>query len=301
MNLQQLRHFVALSEAGTFTRAAERIHLTQPALSRSIAQFEAELGLKLIDRVGKKNEITAFGRIVLEHARHVLFEADELARAVDLQREGGGGQLRIGLGSAPSALLAGPLLAYATRQQRRLRLMLTRGVVPQQVAALRERSLDMLVVESRAVLPTADLQIEVLAPLRVGFLARRGHPLARRKQLSFDDVSRYPLASTLFSDAQARALVARYGARAHPEQSLSLSCEDIASMIDGVAVSDAVYLGVLAPARVRIEAQELVELPVQPDMEPSQFAIVRLAGRSTPPAFRMVRDLVRERMRDGRT
>ena len=298
MNLQQLRHFVALAEAGTFTRAAERIHLTQPALSRSIAQFEAELGLRLVDRIGKKNEITAFGRMVLEHARHVVFEADELARIVALQRGGAGGQIRIGLGSTPSAMLAAPLLAYATRQQRRFRLTLARGPIPQQVTALRERSLDMLVVESSAVPPTPDLQLEILQPLRTGFLARRGHPVARRKRLSFSDVASYPLASTLFAEAQARKLIAHYGPRAHPDESLSLVCEDIASLIDCVASTNAIYLGVLAPARDEVAAGMLVELSVKPEREPSQFAMVRLPGRSEPPALSAIRDIIRKQMRD---
>jgi DNA-binding transcriptional LysR family regulator len=299
MNLQQLRHFVALAETGTFTRAAERIRLTQPALSRSIAQFEAELGLKLIDRIGKKNEITAFGRAVLEHARHVLFEADELTRVVAMQRGGAGGQIRIGLGSTPSAVLAAPLLDYATRQQRKLRLTLARGPVPQQVTALRERSLDMLVVESSAVPPTPDLQLEILPPLRVGFLARRGHPAARRKQLSFSDIASYPLASTFRSEAQARKrLIANYGPRAHPDESFSLVCEDIASLIGCVASTNAIYLGVLAPAREKIGAKILVELLVKPERDPSQFAIVRLYGRSEPPALSPIRDIIREQMRD---
>ncbi|WP_420966288.1 LysR family transcriptional regulator [Bradyrhizobium sp. B120] len=298
MNLQKLRHFVALAEAGTFTRAAERIHLTQPALSRSIAQLEAELGLKLIDRIGKKNEITAFGRAVLEHARHVVFEADELSRVVAMQRGGAGGRIRVGLGSTPSAVLAAPLLAYATRQQRRLRLTLARGPIPQQVTALRERRLDMLVVESSSIPPTSDLSLEILPPLRVGFLARRGHPAARRKRLSFSDVALYPLASTIHSEAQTRGLIANYGPRAHPDESLTIVCEDIASMIDCVVSTNTVYFGIVAPAREKIEAKLLVELPVRPEIKPSLFAIVRLPGRSEPPALSAIRDIVYKQMRD---
>jgi hypothetical protein len=101
----------------------------------------------------------------------------------------------------------------------------------------------VLTVESAAVPPTPDLLIETLQALRVGYLARRSHPAARRKHLSFDDVAGYPVASTLLSEAHARAFVAQYGPLARPDESLSLVCEDIASLIEGVASTDAIYIG----------------------------------------------------------
>ncbi|WP_153064333.1 LysR family transcriptional regulator, partial [Acidovorax sp. ST3] len=58
MNLSQLAHLVALLETGSFTRAAESLHLSQPAFSRSIQLLEAELGAPLVDRIGKRNEAT---------------------------------------------------------------------------------------------------------------------------------------------------------------------------------------------------------------------------------------------------
>ncbi|WP_281078529.1 LysR family transcriptional regulator, partial [Variovorax paradoxus] len=66
MNLQQLEHLLVLAETGSFSRASEKVHLTQPALSRSIQMLEQELGMPLIDRIGKRNELTPFGAMVLD-------------------------------------------------------------------------------------------------------------------------------------------------------------------------------------------------------------------------------------------
>ena len=71
MNLQQLEHLLALAETGSFSRASEKVHLTQPALSRSIQMLEQELGMPLIDRIGKRNELTPFGAMVLARARRI--------------------------------------------------------------------------------------------------------------------------------------------------------------------------------------------------------------------------------------
>src|SRR3569623_1754689 len=104
MTLVQLRHLIALVESGSFSRAAESLFLTQPALSRSIRALEDEMGQPLFDRIGRRTELTPFGRDVLERARHIVFEADELAAS----GLGKAGSLRIGMGSGPGALLLTP-------------------------------------------------------------------------------------------------------------------------------------------------------------------------------------------------
>ena len=81
MNLSQLRHLLALTQTGSFSRAAEQLHVTQSALSRSISALEEELGLKLVDRIGKSNELTPFGLSVVERARRIVQEAGELQRS----------------------------------------------------------------------------------------------------------------------------------------------------------------------------------------------------------------------------
>jgi hypothetical protein len=75
-------------------------------------------------------------------------------------------------------------------------------------------------------------------------------------------------------------------------------CEDIASLIDCLASTNAIYLGVMAPAREKVAAGTLVELSVKPEREAARFAIVRLPGRSEPPALSEIRDIIRKQMRD---
>ena len=75
MTVRRLSHVVALAEAGSFARAADRVHLSQPALSRSIQAIEAELGLRLFDRAARGVTITQAGKRIVERARRVLFEA----------------------------------------------------------------------------------------------------------------------------------------------------------------------------------------------------------------------------------
>lgn len=81
-DLRQLRHFVALAEYGHFARAADAVHLSQPALSRSIQALEGNLGCALLNRHSRGISLTAHGELVLEHARRLLAGSQALSNAV---------------------------------------------------------------------------------------------------------------------------------------------------------------------------------------------------------------------------
>jgi len=292
MNLQQLDHLLALAETGSFSRASEKVHLTQPALSRSIQMLEQELGMQLVDRIGKRNELTPFGAMVLARAKRISTEAHELKRAAALLSEGQAGSVRLGLGAAPGALFSSPLLIHMLRNHPKVGLQLHGGGPELQLAALRSRNLDAVVLTYRAVAPREDLHIEVLPTMRSGFVCRCDHPLLKQgsgKPVRFEELAQHPVISTMVSDDVARILVERYGSDASPQRWLHVSSEDIGTLIEAVRNTDAVFLGVLAATRALQDSGELAELKVEPAAGISaQFAFVTLDGRTEAPALRLV-------------
>ncbi|HET7835338.1 MAG TPA: LysR family transcriptional regulator, partial [Variovorax sp.] len=112
MTLVQLRHLLALAESGSFSKSAQAMCITQPAFSRSIRALEDELGMPLFDRIGRRSELTPFGRDVVLRARQLVSEAGELRDSGRQMREGQGGAIRIGMGSGPGAMLMTPLLMH---------------------------------------------------------------------------------------------------------------------------------------------------------------------------------------------
>lgn len=291
MNLQQFDHLIAVAETGSFSRAADKVHLTQPALSRSIQLLEQELGMPLFDRIGKRNELTPFGAMVLARARRVVMETHEVRNTAALLVEGEGGSIRLGLSGATSALFAGPLLAQMLSKHPRIGVQLRGGGHELQLAALRSRAVDALLLTYRSVAPRSDLKIEVLPPLRSGFVCRRGHRLLKRRTpLRFSDLLNYPLISSAISDDIARMMVERYGNEAGPQRWLHVSSEEIGALIEAVRHTDAIFLGVLAATGALLDSGELAELQVTPAAGLSaQFALVTLEGRTEPPALALVR------------
>ena len=299
MNLGQLHHLLALAETGSFSRAAERLHLTQPALSRSILALEEELGLKLVDRVGKRNELTPFGRGVVERARRIVLETSELSRSAKLHQDGSSGPVHLGLGATPGAVLTVPLLTHLVRHHPRLKVVVSSGPVEMQLQALRARTLDALIVDARAVPPADDLRIEGLPPIRAGLCCRRGHPLLAERSLGFAALSRYPIAATPLNDESARQLIQSFGAGAHPDRFVTVQCENIGNLLETVRQTDAIFLGVLAAARALLDQGQLVELQPHPPLRADgSYALVTLAGRTEAPVLQAVRATIDQWMRD---
>lgn len=294
MTLVQLRHLISLAQSGSFTRSAEALFLTQPALSRSIRALEEELGQPLFDRVGRRSVLTPFGIDALQRARQLVFDADELASSGLQMREGRAGTVRIGLGSGPGAMLMTPLLKTMATSHPSVHIEVARGPTDVLTRRLRERELDALVVDVRSLSPAPDLRVANVVEMRGAFMVRDGHPLTRwNGALRFDALRQFPIASTPLSDEVARTMVERYGPSAHPADCITVRCEEIPSLVEVVRQSDAVLLA------IRSAAPDLVELVLKPPMNATaRFGIVTLARRAEPPALAIVRTLIAAVMHD---
>lgn len=294
MTLVQLKHLIELATNGSFSQSAIKLHLTQPALSRSIKALEDELGQALFDRVGRKNELTSFGQHIVQRARVLVDEANELRQTSAQLQKGELGKLRIGLGSGPGAMLMSPLLRLMATDHPKAHLDISRGSTTLLVQALRERLLDALIVDVRSLQPSADLKVEALQEMTGAFMCRPGHPLANKSSVTFAMLRRYPVASTPLSDEVARILIERFGAQAHPDELVNLRSEEISSLLDVVRSSDAVVL------TIRAAAPDLIELPMSPALNAkARFGLVTIATRTEPPLLHKVRSLMQHILRDS--
>ena len=293
MTLVQLRHLIELAANGSFSQSAIKLHLTQPALSRSIRALEDELGQSLFDRVGRKNELTSFGLQIVQRARVLVDEANELCQTSAQLQNGELGKLRIGMGSGPGAMLMTPLLKLMATNYPKAHLNISRGSTALLAQALRERLLDALIVDVRSLQPSSDLKIEALQEMTGAFMCRPGHPLAKKSRVTFAMLRRYPVASTPLSDEVARILMERFGPQAHPDELVNLRSEEISGLLDVVRSSDAVVL------TIRAAAPDLTVLPMSPPLDAkARFGLVTVAARSEPPLMDKLRALMRKILKD---
>jgi DNA-binding transcriptional LysR family regulator len=176
----------------------------------------------------------------------------------------------------------------------------SRGSTELQLVQLRERQLDALVVDVRRVAIAPDLNLEHIVEMQAGFVCRQGHPLMQRTgPLPFESLLAYPVASIPLSQEVARIMVDHYGPRANPAQMTTLQCEDIASLIDVVRQTDAIYLGIVGAARQGLVDGSLVELVLDPPFHAdARLALITLAGRTELPVMSVFREFVKSQLVD---
>lgn len=286
MTLVQLRHFVALVDAGSYIQAAKAVFLTQPALTRSILSLEDELGGKLFDRLGRRIALTQFGTEILKRARRLVTDAEALKQSGKWLHDGLVGKLRIGLSSAPGALYSTPLMLHMAEHHPRLQVDISRGNTVVLLDALRDQRLDAVIVDLRSMRPSSDLLVTQSFELTAGFLARKEHPLANMgRSVGLHEIVQYPVASTPLSDEVARMLIARYGSAANPDDMVTLRSDETLSLVALARQSNAVVLTVSAVA------DDLVELNIDPPLNATGlFGLVTLHQHHEAPALRLVRE-----------
>ena len=142
MELYQLRTFAAVADENHLTRAAERLHLSQPAVSGHIKALEGELGVRLFERASTGMQLTAAGSELLERARLVLSAADAVKRAAKQMQGDISGLLRIGTVADPESNRLGELLALARDKHPRLKLELHHEMSGAALAGVQSGELD---------------------------------------------------------------------------------------------------------------------------------------------------------------
>lgn len=292
MTLIQLRQFIALAKAGSFVKASSLLHITQPALSRSIKALEEELGQLLFDRVGKRIELTAFGEETLRRSQALVEEAEGLRLSGKSLAASAPGRLRLGLGSGPGAMLTAPVMTHFANKLPNSHVDIVRANTETLTRMLRERQVDALVVDIRSMRPAPDLKVDHLLEMEGAFMCRRGHPLAKLRKVGFDQLSKYPVASTPLSVELARILVERYGEGAHPQVMVKLQSDEISHLIEVSQQSNAVVLA------IRASAPDLVALKVTPALNArARFGLVTMANRAQSRYLPEIRSLMAQALR----
>jgi len=293
MNIKRLRHVVAVADERNFARAAERVRLSQPALSRSIQAAEGELGFALFDRGRSEVTPTPAGAFVIERARRLVFESRCLERDIDLYRKTQIGTIAIGAGPFPAATMLPALIAELRNQAPGVQIEVEVSNWDTLTQRVRAEELDFFLADVRDVPADADLEVTRLAHQFGGFYVRSGHPLLGRNELRMRELAPFGLATTRLPDA-VRSLLGKLFALA-PGQAFpqALQCDDMHLLTSVAMHSDTVLGAVHAAVAAEVDAGRLVLLDVI-DLPPlySELGIVSLKGRSHSPVARIMIDSV---------
>lgn len=300
INSRRLTHLIALAEEGSFARAAERVHLSQPALSRSIQALEEELDMKLFDRAVRGVAMTAAGRLLVERARRVLFETRCLFRDVELLKTHELGEVRIGLGPYAAVVLLPDLLVQFSQRFPKIKVSIELGEGDALLDQLRAEKIDFLVTDRRVLPVTPDVALRRLPRQEGSWFVRPGHPLLLRGPVPLAELREFPLVSVTLPAFMKDAVHRLLKYRAHEQIPVQVECNDVAVLKEVVAHTDAVLFATGPSVRRELEAQRLVPVALtHPPRLSLEFALVYLAERTPSPAASAALALAEQIMTDA--
>jgi DNA-binding transcriptional LysR family regulator len=170
MNLDYLESFIVVIECGSFSAAAERLRLTQPAVSLQIRQLEKSLSATLIERVGRKARPTAAGVELLAHAQQISAAVASAVEAVGRRTTGATGRVRLGTGATACIFLLPPILRDLKKEFPSLEVTVTTGNTAEITKAIEDNIIDLGLVTMPAgsrildITPVLDDEFVLIAP-----------------------------------------------------------------------------------------------------------------------------------------
>ncbi len=183
---------VALDDERHLGRAAERLHMSQPAASKALAQLEEQVGYPLFERGTQGTQPTYAGMVMIRHARNGLGAAQRVAAELRAAQERGASLLRLGTLPSAAPRLAPQLIAHLQQQSPRLEVKLVEGALGELMDRLARDELDIVLGRLGSRLLPTDCEVIRLHEEPILVVARPGHPLAGRDALDAAELARWP-------------------------------------------------------------------------------------------------------------
>jgi DNA-binding transcriptional LysR family regulator len=293
MNLNHLAIFHAVAQTGSMTLGAERLDISQPAVSKQVQDLESALGVDLFDRVGRRVQLTQAGEVLTDYARRLFALAREAEEAMADVRAVGRGRLVIGASTTIGTYLLPAVLAEFWRRHPNIELLLEIENTELVQRRLAGHELDIGLTEG--FLDNEELDAEVFHRDELVVVAAPDHPLARKPKISLAALAGEPF---LLREPGS-------GTRAVQEQALArlkLPVRVVMALGSTEAIKRLVAAGIglaiISRLAVRTEcmAETLVVLPVAGLRIHRPLHLVRRKGRRDGPALQAFCGVLREVM-----
>lgn len=283
MELRQFEYLLAVAEEANFTRAAQRVHISQSGVSAQIRQLEAELGATLIDRSTRHAGLTPAGAAALVHARAALDAVDALRRAVDEVNGLIRGQLTVGMVVGCTIIPLFDALAGFHDAHPGIEITLLEDSSARLIQRVRNGEIDLALVGTAALPEDLDALTVVSEPLAAA--VPFDHPLASHRRVTLATLSRYPLV-TMPEGTGVRTVLDRACAAARVRPHIALQASAPAAIADlalrGLGVA------ILSESMAALQRDRLHELTIADAHIPAVLALVWRANHS-PALHELVR------------
>jgi len=192
MELQQLRYFCAIADTGSFTRAAQQTHVSQPSLSQQIRKLEDELGARLLDRLGRTVQLTELGRSFLPRARAVLRDLEAARTDVAERKTSVSGPISVGVIPTIAPYFLPPILATLSLKFPDVRVTVSEEITPLLLDRLRAGTMDVAIAALPLQARSHEFQSYALMVEKLYAVLPKRHALAKRRAVLLEELQDDP-------------------------------------------------------------------------------------------------------------
>ncbi|MBA3581853.1 MAG: LysR family transcriptional regulator [Gammaproteobacteria bacterium] len=193
LDSRRLRNFLAVYDVGSIGQAAQKLFLTQPALSKSIRQLEEDLQVQLFERTPTGVIPTVFGDALAQHAKIIRAEMRNAEHEIAILRGAAKGQVRIGVGPSVATNILPHALLELHKTHPNIMITAREGLVDELIPAVRRGELD-LAIGSWPQVSDPDLAADIILSDKVSVVAGKNHPLAKQTSVELTQLLNYPWA-----------------------------------------------------------------------------------------------------------
>jgi LysR family transcriptional regulator, hca operon transcriptional activator len=241
MELRHLRYFIAVAEEGSLSNAAERrLHTAQPSLSRQIRDLELEVGVKLLERGARGINLTAAGRVFLEHARLALLQVDVASEAARRAAQPEKPAFVIGFLTGHEVIWLPEALRILREEEPSIEITLSSQSSPELAAALMRGKIDVAFLRRETQAPGVTFRFLIKEPLIA--VLPTGHHLAARKTIRPHDIASEIYISPTRVAPALKAVIDSYATKSGIKLTPAHDAENLSSAMSLVASTGGITL-----------------------------------------------------------
>ena len=291
LRLRDLHILLAVIECGSMAKAAARLRISQPAVSESIAQLEAAIGVRLLERGRRGVTPTACGSALVRSSKAAFEELRNGVRQIESLADPSGGELRISASESITSGILGPIIKCLSDRYPTLRLRVEQtklGMKPL-YPQLDDREVDLVVARLSAALADRLAREQTVVPLfndRIRLAAAKNGPWARRRKLDLAELANAPWISAAAEDIGGSTLASAFEARGITPPPITVTTYSVHLRFSLAETAN--FIAVLPESVLRFGGADLHELPIDIATPPWTVAIVTQKRTSNPTVTRFI-------------
>ena len=294
ISLKQLRHLTVIAEQTNMHKAAEVLHITQPALTRSLNTLEGLLNVRLFDRHSGGMRATLFCTEIIGKCQQILLDVEDIQRAARIYQNIEVGELHIGVGRGVRELVLRTSVPEFVSQHPNISITVGEGTPEELDQRLKQRNVDLLITGLGSHSDVTEYRTELITNVPLSVITRKGHPMQSQKNISFSQLAKYPpITSTLVGPTHPlRDQIQTATGLLKPH----IACSDFPTLIAVLLCSDSWLVSSEYNCASELEQGALVKLDATHPSLNTELGIIELNKRSRSPAAQKFIDILKKEL-----